>query len=133
VDRSFQFLGVNTEEPGCWTTWKECVAFSETLSHGLPQRRQHTLALCRIPPASGGVGVPDVGRSDKCAVGAQLLFTEEARKTQRVHPQIHWASVSLVQPFYKNTRVSRSLPSPFTGLSWASGSREPHTADKLPF
>ena len=51
-------------------------------------------------PASGVASVLNVGPSDMCAVGAQLLFTEEARKTELgKHLQIHWASVSLMQLF----------------------------------
>lgn len=50
-------------------------------------------------PASGVVSILNVGPSDMRAVGAQLLFTEEARKTEGKHLHIHWASVSLMQLF----------------------------------
>lgn len=96
-----------------------------------PQPRPHA-PLLWPSPAAGAVGIPDAGRSDKRAVGARLLLTAEAEKIEYAPSEslglgFTWAT------FYKDTRVSSSLPSPFTGLRWASGTREPHTADNFPF
>lgn len=97
-----------------------------------PHSQDRTPPLLWSSSAAGGVGIPDAGRSDKRAVGAWLLLTAEAEKIEYAPSEslglgFTWAA------FYKYTRVSSSLLSPFMGLRWASSTREPHTADNFPF